>query len=110
MSKPRPRIVVHPPAPTGGRRVYVDAESLGVAFDVADLREFLRLAGRDPEGVWLDDPASIGHTLKDASLQCTLFIECTDDVPYDCTLTAPDDVTYDRWARHLLDVLNHYCE
>ncbi|WP_438490790.1 hypothetical protein [Streptomyces sp. S186] len=57
MPKPRPRIVVHPPAPTGGRRVSVDAERLGVAFDVADLREFLRRAGLDPEDVRLDDPA-----------------------------------------------------
>lgn len=54
--------------------------------------------------------ASIDHALEKASLQCTLFIECTDDVPYDCTLTAPDDVTYDRWARHLPYVLNHYCD
>ncbi|MEU8760072.1 serine/threonine-protein kinase [Streptomyces sp. NPDC048659] len=54
--------------------------------------------------------ASIDHALDSASLQCTLFIECTDDVPYDCTLTAPDDMTYDRWARHLPHVLNHYCD
>ncbi|MGW7574378.1 serine/threonine-protein kinase [Streptomyces sp. NPDC054765] len=72
----------------------------------------IRLFG--PNGISIDFPwndiASIGHALTDASLQCTLFIEVTDDVPYDCTLTAPDDVTYDRWARHLPDVLNHYCE
>ncbi|SHN34510.1 hypothetical protein [Streptomyces yunnanensis] len=57
MPKPRHRIAVHPPAPAGGRRVSVDAESLGVAIDVADLREFLRRAGLDPEDVRLDDPA-----------------------------------------------------
>ncbi|WP_331759784.1 hypothetical protein OG422_30800 (plasmid) [Streptomyces sp. NBC_01525] len=57
MPKPRPRIVVHPPAPTGGRRVHVDAESLGIAYDVADLLEFLRRAGLDPDEVRLDDPA-----------------------------------------------------
>ncbi|WP_425555718.1 serine/threonine-protein kinase [Kitasatospora kazusensis] len=56
-----------------------------------------------------DEIASIGHTLEDATLQCTLFIAC-DDVPYDCTLTAPDDVTYDRWARYLPYVLDYYCE
>ncbi|WP_438483568.1 hypothetical protein [Streptomyces sp. S186] len=56
MPKPRPRIVVHPLAPSGGRRVYVDAESLGVAFDVRDLLEFLRRAGLDPEDVRFDDP------------------------------------------------------
>ncbi|MFE9093510.1 serine/threonine-protein kinase [Streptomyces sp. NPDC007264] len=54
--------------------------------------------------------ASIDHALKDASRQCTLFFEFTDDVPYDCTLTAPDDVTYDRWAQHLPYVLDHYCD
>ncbi|MFJ9855767.1 hypothetical protein [Streptomyces sp. NPDC101150] len=72
----------------------------------------IRLVGRND--IRIDFPwneiASIGHTLEDASLQCTLFIECTDDVPYDCTLTGPDDVTYDRWARHLPYVLNHYCD
>ncbi|WP_078859720.1 serine/threonine-protein kinase [Streptomyces rubellomurinus] len=72
----------------------------------------IRLLG--PNGISIDFPwseiASIGHALEKASLRCTLFIECTDDVPYDCTLTAPDDVTYDRWARHLPYVLNHYCD
>ncbi|MFE6049205.1 serine/threonine-protein kinase [Kitasatospora sp. NPDC056446] len=65
-------------------------------------------------GISIDFPwdgiASISHTLKPATLQCTLFIECTEDVPYDCTLTAPDEETYARWARHLPSVLDHYCE
>lgn len=72
----------------------------------------IRLVGHND--VCIDFPwneiASIGHTLGDASLQCTLFVECTDDAPYDCTLTAPDDVTYHSWARHLPYVLNHYCD
>ncbi|WP_328741406.1 hypothetical protein OG436_00090 [Streptomyces caniferus] len=35
MPKSMPRIVVHPPALNGGRRVHVDAEILGVAYNVA---------------------------------------------------------------------------
>lgn len=38
-------VIVHPPSPTGGRRVRVDGEILGLAFDLADLVEFLRRAG-----------------------------------------------------------------
>ncbi|WP_342354198.1 hypothetical protein [Streptomyces inhibens] len=49
MPKPRPRIVVHPPVPTGGRRVYVDDGPMGVAYDVPDLLEFLRRVALDPE-------------------------------------------------------------
>lgn len=56
MSKPRPRIVVHPPAPTGGRRVHGDTDILGVAYGVVDLLEFLRRVGLDPEEVGLRDP------------------------------------------------------
>lgn len=37
--------------------MHVDAESLGIAYDVADLLEFLRRAGLDPDEVRLDDPA-----------------------------------------------------
>lgn len=51
----RPPIVVHPPSPTGGRRVTVDGEILGLANSGADLLEFLRRAGLDPETVSLDD-------------------------------------------------------
>lgn len=40
--RPSPRIVVHPPSADDGRRVQVDATSLGVAYGVADLLEFLR--------------------------------------------------------------------
>lgn len=49
-------IIVHPPSPSGGRRVRVNAEILGVAYSEADLREFLRRAGLDPDGIALDDP------------------------------------------------------
>lgn len=53
------RVVVHPLAPSGGRRVTVGAEILGVAYGLADLMEFLRRAGADPDEVRLDDPALI---------------------------------------------------
>ncbi|WP_078894374.1 hypothetical protein [Streptomyces sp. CT34] len=49
-------IVVHPPSPTGGRRVTADGQPLGVARNVADLLEFLRRAGLDPDDVQLADP------------------------------------------------------
>lgn len=50
-------IVVHPPSPTGGRRVTARGEILGLAYGDADLIEFLRRAGLpDPEAV-IDDPA-----------------------------------------------------
>ncbi|MFE7314266.1 serine/threonine-protein kinase [Streptomyces sp. NPDC057555] len=72
----------------------------------------IRLVG--PDDITIDFPwnviTSISHAFEDASLQCTLFIEVADDVPYDCTLTAPDEMTYGRWARHLPYVQGHYCE
>ncbi|MEU0675449.1 hypothetical protein ABZ330_21660 [Streptomyces sp. NPDC006172] len=39
------RVVVHPPSPSGGRRVRVDGEILGLAYSLADVAEFLRRAG-----------------------------------------------------------------
>ncbi|QLE70251.1 hypothetical protein FGW37_00245 [Streptomyces rectiverticillatus] len=53
------RIVVHPPSPSGGRRVTVGAEVLGVAYGVVDVLVFLRRAGADPDEVQLDDPKQI---------------------------------------------------
>ncbi|MCT2590236.1 hypothetical protein LHJ74_09980 [Streptomyces sp. N2-109] len=50
------RIVVYPPSPTGGRRVRADGEAIGIAHSAADLLEFLRRVGLDPEAVRLDDP------------------------------------------------------
>ncbi len=52
----RTRIVVHPPSPSGGRRVRADGEILGVAYGPVDLREFLRRAGLDPDETPLDEP------------------------------------------------------
>jgi len=54
------QVVVHPPLPTGGRRVRVDGEILGLAHNVVDVAEFLRRAGLeiDPANVaespWID--------------------------------------------------------
>ncbi|MGY4903299.1 hypothetical protein [Streptomyces sp. 900116325] len=40
-------IVITPPSPTGGRRVRVDGEILGLAMSLRDVVEFLRRAGMD---------------------------------------------------------------
>ncbi|MFE7577636.1 hypothetical protein ACFU5Z_23150 [Streptomyces sp. NPDC057521] len=53
--KPAP-IVVHRPSSTGGRRVTVNGEILGLAHDDRDLIELLRRAGLDAEAL-IDDPA-----------------------------------------------------
>ncbi|PWI45039.1 hypothetical protein [Streptomyces sp. ICBB 8177] len=46
MSDPLPlRLVVEPPSRSGGRRVRVRNEVLGVAYDLADVIEFARRAG-----------------------------------------------------------------
>ncbi|MEU2739849.1 hypothetical protein ABZ656_31955 [Streptomyces sp. NPDC007095] len=44
MDTPRP-VIVYPPSPTGGRRVRVDGEILGLAYSLLDVAEFLRRAG-----------------------------------------------------------------
>ncbi|MFJ4469452.1 hypothetical protein ACIP2X_18435 [Streptomyces sp. NPDC089424] len=54
------RVIVHPPSPTGGRRVRVDGEILGLAHNLTDVAEFLRRAGLDvdpaelPGAPWID--------------------------------------------------------
>ncbi|MFE2850535.1 hypothetical protein ACFXJO_05305 [Streptomyces lavendulae] len=40
-------IVVHAPDSSGGRRVHVDSEILGLAHSIRDVQEFLRRAGLD---------------------------------------------------------------
>ncbi|MGW7067439.1 hypothetical protein ACWGII_16505 [Streptomyces sp. NPDC054855] len=50
-------MTVHPPAGTGGRRVTVRGEILGLAHSDADVVEFLRLAGLPDAEEFLDDPA-----------------------------------------------------
>lgn len=49
-------MVVHPPSQLGARRVTVRGRSVGVAHAPADVAEFLRRAGLDPEDVAWDDP------------------------------------------------------
>ncbi|MFK8848465.1 hypothetical protein [Streptomyces sp. Ac-502] len=53
-----PPVIVHPPSPTGGRRVTVRGEIAGLAHDRRDVREFLRRAGvaEDADAIPLDDP------------------------------------------------------
>jgi hypothetical protein len=40
-----PPVIVYPPSPSGGRRVRADGTILGLAYDLADVVEFLRRAG-----------------------------------------------------------------
>ncbi|MFB6604251.1 hypothetical protein ACFCXR_37990 [Streptomyces noursei] len=49
------RVVVHAPSRSGGRRVTVGGEILGLAHSTADLVEFLRRAGLDPDDVRVED-------------------------------------------------------
>ncbi|WP_431781685.1 hypothetical protein [Streptomyces chumphonensis] len=55
----RAQIIVQPPSPSGGRRVRVGGQILGIAYTTADLLEFLRRAGLDEDEVALDDPGLI---------------------------------------------------
>ncbi|MEU7431069.1 hypothetical protein AB0B07_09460 [Streptomyces sioyaensis] len=55
----RPPVVVHPPSPSGGRRVTVRGAIVGMAYGPVDLIEFLRRAGLDADEVSLDDAALI---------------------------------------------------
>ncbi|WP_030024870.1 hypothetical protein [Streptomyces monomycini] len=50
------RIVIQEPSPTGGRRVRVDGEILGLAHSDMDTVEFLRRAGLPDSEALLDDP------------------------------------------------------
>ena len=50
------RVIVYPPSAGAGRRVLVDGEDLGPAHSLADLLEFLRGAGLDPDTLDITDP------------------------------------------------------
>ncbi|MYU18233.1 hypothetical protein GTZ78_48035 [Streptomyces sp. SID8361] len=54
-----PPVVVHPPSPSGGRRVTIRGEIVGLAHGPGDVAEFLRRAGLDENVVALDDPVLI---------------------------------------------------
>ncbi|MGW5121878.1 hypothetical protein ACWEQ8_41645 [Streptomyces noursei] len=65
-----PPVIVHPPTPSGGRRVTVHGQIVGLAHGRGDVAEFLRRAGvADPaHDVSLDDPRLIewrGGSLDD---------------------------------------------
>jgi hypothetical protein len=49
-------VIVYPPSESGGRRVRIDGEILGVAYNLGDFLEFLRRAGLDPDVVNITDP------------------------------------------------------
>ncbi|MET8824813.1 serine/threonine-protein kinase [Streptomyces sp. NPDC004610] len=113
---PYPTTLVMPPpttvtAPVGETEFFhAEDDERAVVIDPDGIE--IRLVGYRGTGIefpWRDI-ATISHTLSKPDRQCTLFIEVTDDIPYDCTLTAPDDLTFDGWARRLPDVLDHYCE
>ncbi|SDL27409.1 hypothetical protein [Streptomyces indicus] len=50
-------IIVHPPTGTGGRRVTVRGQIVGLAYSDTDLLEFLRRAGLPDAETLLDDEA-----------------------------------------------------
>ncbi|MGP4004700.1 hypothetical protein [Streptomyces sp. 8N706] len=54
-----PPVIVHPPSPSGGRRITVRGQIVGLAHGRGDVCEFLREAGLDPSEVALDDPTLI---------------------------------------------------
>ncbi|WUD70533.1 hypothetical protein OG937_01885 [Streptomyces sp. NBC_00510] len=59
----RHRVVVYPPpSEGGGRRVCLDCQDLGIAYDLRDLMEFLRRAGLDPDSIYLDDELFDWHS------------------------------------------------
>lgn len=45
------RVIVYPPDEQGGRRVHCEGQMLGRALGPADVLEFLRRAGLDPDDV-----------------------------------------------------------
>ncbi|MGW1840654.1 hypothetical protein [Streptomyces sp. BBFR2] len=53
-----PPVIVHPPSPSGGRRVTVHGQIVGLAHGRGDVAEFLRRAGlgEPAEDITLDDP------------------------------------------------------
>ncbi|GAA2087276.1 hypothetical protein GCM10009801_50160 [Streptomyces albiaxialis] len=54
-----PPIVVHPPSPSGERRVTAHTELLGMARSAQDVVDLLRRAGLKPEDIQIEDPALV---------------------------------------------------
>jgi hypothetical protein len=46
-----PPVVVSKPSKSGGRRVHIDSQIMGMAYSLRDLEEFLRRAGLDPDNL-----------------------------------------------------------
>ncbi|MGW1053617.1 hypothetical protein [Streptomyces sp. NPDC002521] len=55
----RPPVVVFPPAQDGGRRVTIRGESVGTAYNLFDVLEFLHQAGLPAADTTIDDPELI---------------------------------------------------
>lgn len=51
-------VIVSPPSPTGGRRVRVDGQILGLAHNIADMVEFLRRAGMNEADAFIVETAT----------------------------------------------------
>lgn len=51
-------VIVSPPSPTGGRRVRVDGQILGLAHNIADMVEFLRRAGMEEADAFIVETAT----------------------------------------------------
>ncbi|MYT27772.1 MULTISPECIES: hypothetical protein [unclassified Streptomyces] len=65
-----PPVIVHPPTPSGGRRVTVHGQIVGLAHGRGDVAEFLRRAGvaEPAQDIALDDPCLVewrGGSLDD---------------------------------------------
>ncbi|MFF4795212.1 hypothetical protein ACFY2M_37000 [Streptomyces sp. NPDC001276] len=54
-----PPVVVLPLSPDGGRLVTIRGESVGTAYNLFDVMEFLRRAGLPDEDKAIDDPELI---------------------------------------------------
>ncbi|MEU3299030.1 MULTISPECIES: hypothetical protein [unclassified Streptomyces] len=54
-----PPVIVHPLAPSGGRRVTIHGEEVGTAYHLFDVLEFVRRAGLPEADTAVDDPALI---------------------------------------------------
>jgi hypothetical protein len=59
MAGRHPPVIVHPPSSSGGRRITVHGQIVGLAHGRGDLCEMLRAAGLDPKAFDLDDPTVI---------------------------------------------------
>ncbi|MDI5963556.1 hypothetical protein [Streptantibioticus silvisoli] len=55
------RVVIEPPTPGGGRRVRVGREILGLAHGPADVLEFCRRTGLDPDAIDLTGDLFVWH-------------------------------------------------